>query len=376
MLKNRWLMLAMITLDAAVALAQAPTPVIRPVVSVSPVEVHADRTVTFRVWAPRASAVGVMGDFPPVPGPEAHLMTKDERGVWTVTLGPFPSNIWTYNFLIDGVQLPWELFDVPSDQPQFYSVRAVPHGTVHQARYHSKSLGVERTVYVYTPPGYPQSTTRYHPVLYLLHPAGGTGAPYWTVVGQANFILDNLIADGRAKAMVVVMPFGYPRESDRDRFGQRRESVQDHKGFEADLLGDLIPFVERSYRVSAEAGQRAIAGASMGGLQALTIGVAHLETFGWIAGFSALGGLGPDAQLATVFAPLLTDPAQSNKRIRLLWFAVGDQEKRLMIRNQEFSTLLTQHGIRHTFSPTPGWAHQVQLWRQNLHDFARLLFSR
>lgn len=302
-------------------------------------------------------------------------MTSDERGVWAVTLGPFPANIWTYNFIVDGIQLPWELFEVPADRPQFYDLRAVPHGVVHQVRYQSKSLKIDRSAYVYVPPGYSQSSTRY-PVLYLLHPAGRTGSSYWTVVGQASIILDNLIADDLAKPMVIVMPFGYPQASDRDRFGQRTEYVQNHPAFAADLLTDLIPFVERTYRVSNTPADRAIAGASMGGLQALTLGLAHLEVFNWFGGFSALGGLGPGADLATVFAPILKEPARTNRQIRLLWFSVGGNENRLLMRNQEFAALLDQRGIRHTFAPTPGWNHQVQLWRQNLYDFARLLFSR
>lgn len=316
--------------------------------------------------------MGVTGDFPPL-RPEPTRLTRDERGIWSTTLGPLSPNIWTYNFVIDGVELPWALFEVPADTPQFYNWRPIPHGTIHRVAYESKSLGIQRTAFVYTPPGY-ETTARRYPVLYLLHPAGRTGTAYWQVVGQAHVIVDNLIADRKGEPLIVVMPFGYPQVADRESFGQASEYRQDHSAFGRDLVTDLIPFVERTYRVLADPDHRAIAGASMGGLQAMILGSSNLDRFHWIGAFSGLGGLGPTPEFDTRFAGLLKDPVATNRRVRLLWFTAGDQEKAVSARNHALSQLLEASGIRHTFVTMPGWSHQPGLWRQNLHDFIQLLF--
>jgi len=347
-----------------------PSPVIEPAVVVAPVEVRTDRTVTFHLWAPRAVAVGVNAGFPPVSGPDPYVMTKNHRGVWNVTVGPLPPDIWSYQFLVDGLALGWVQFEVPASEPQFYNERPVRRGTVHISQYESKTLGLQRFVYVYTPPGYENGATRY-PALYLLHPAGN-GPSYWIDGGLAHVILDNLIAGNKAKPMVIVMPFGYPLAS--PRFGERVEYKENHTGFAADFLNDLIPFVEETYRVVAHPDQRAIAGASMGGLQALTLGLAHLDRFGWIGGFSGLGQLKSEIELNMTFAETLKSPTQINKQIGALWFSAGDLEGRVLARNQEFSTLLKQRGIRHTFVTAAGWSHQMQSWRRNLYEFAQVLF--
>lgn len=378
------LIVSILIVTARLAQTQTPalSPVIEPALSPAPVVVHSDRTVTFRVWAPRAQAVGVDTDVPPLL-PDLRVMTRDTSGVWSITVGPVPSNIWDYQFIVDGMEMPWGLYSVPASEPTFYDLRPVPHGTVHLNSYDSPSLRIQRRAYVYTPPGYETSSARY-PVLYLLHPSGRTGASYWTVAGQANVILDNLIADGKAKSMVVVMPFGYPKAEDRDHFGERTEYGENNDLFAADLLNELIPFIEMTYRVYREPSQRAIAGASMGGLQALTIGLAHLDRFRWVGSFSGLGGIANPSHdragfvhaLEQRFARVLNEKNYSNKTMRLLWFAAGDQEKGILARNQEFSALLDRHSIRHTFDVSQGWNHQPQLWRQNLHDFAQLLFVR
>ena len=380
MARTDWLLagaLAVVSLGTAAGAqtqAQTPAPVVEPRQSPRPVEVNADRSVTFRIWAPRATAVGVSGDFAVPPAPDWYAMTKDAQGVWSVTLDPLPPNVWLYSFLVDGVQLPERFFEVPGDGPQFHDVRNVPHGTIHLTHYASKSLGVQRPAYVYTPPGYERGTARY-PVLYLLHPSGRSGPQYWTKLGLMHVVLDNLIADGEARPMVVVMPFGYPQAQDRDDFPPRTEYSEDHERFATDLLQDLIPFVERTYRVVATPDHRAIAGASMGGLQALSIGLANVRHFHWVGAFSGLGGRA-NPPLESQFAALATNPAGANRAIRLLWFTAGEKETRVHARNAAFSRFLTERGVRHTFVSAPGWNHQPGLWRQGLRDFARLLFRR
>jgi enterochelin esterase family protein len=345
---------------------------------VSP-EVHADGRVTFRITAPRASEVTVSGDF--AQGRQA--LTKDPQGVWSVTVGPLAPDLYSYSFSIDslGVADPINpslklsprnsssLFEVPADQPQFFDPRPVPYGTVHLNWYQSQVLGALRCAYVYTPPGYEKGKDRY-PVFYLLHGAGDTESE-WVLVGRANLILDNLIAEGQARPMVVVMPFGYPQGT--VKLGLSAPANPDRNLFTKDLVEDLMPMVERLYRVSNQPDQRAIAGLSMGAGQSLNIGLNRLDLFHWIGAFSS-AVRGQEAELEKSYAALLANPAAANKKIRLLWIACGKQDG-LFAANRSFSDLLKKHEIKHTFVATEG-AHQWQVWRRNLNEIVPLLFAR
>jgi enterochelin esterase family protein len=342
---------------------------------VSP-EVHADRRVTLRLLAPKAAEVSVAGEL--TQGRQA--MTRGEKGLWSITVGPLDPEIYTYTFTIDGVTVPdpnnpylktgvrgtSSQVEVPGDRPLYYDPRPVPHGVVHVHWYGSKSLGSLRSVYVYTPPGYESGKGRY-PVLYLLHGAGDTESG-WVTVGRANVILDNLIAEGKARPMVVVMPFGHAQPS--VGLGSTAPANPDRSLFTRDLLEDVMPLVERLYRMSNQPDQRAIAGLSMGGGQALNIGLTRLDAFGWIGAFSsALMRMEPEK----TFADLLADPAASNKKLHLLWIACGKQDN-LFEANQRFSELLNKREIKHTFLATEG-AHQWRVWRRYLNEFAPLLFA-
>jgi enterochelin esterase family protein len=226
---------------------------------------------------------------------------------------------------------------------------------------------------VYTPPGYPAATDSL-PVLYLLHGAGGTESA-WLDVGRVDAILDNLIAAGRARPMVVVMPFGWPLAG--VRFGGTPPTFQEDPlgdvtpRVQQDLLADVIPLVETTYRVSRDPDDRAIAGLSMGGSQALLIGLTNLAMFHSVAGFSANLFRQERAALETRLADVLGDPEVSNRTVRLLWMSCGLQEP-LLPRMQDFSRLLSDHGITHTLAPIPGW-HQWQVWRRNLAELVPLL---
>jgi enterochelin esterase family protein len=256
--------------------------------------------------------------------------------------------------------------EVPADRPLYYDPRPVPRGVVHVHWYESNSLGSLRSVYVYTPPGYESGRSRC-PVFYLLHGAGDTESG-WVTVGRANVILDNLIAEGKARPMVVVMPFGHTQAS--MGLGSTALANPDRSLFTRDLLEDVMPLVERLYRVSNQPDQRAIAGLSMGGGQALNIGLTRLDTFGWIGAFSsALMRMEPEK----TFAGLLADPAASNKKLHLLWIACGKQDN-LFEANQRFSELLNKHQVKHTFVATEG-AHQWRVWRRYLNEFVPLLFG-
>jgi enterochelin esterase-like enzyme len=343
-------------------------------------EVNADRTITFRVYAPLATSVSVGGDM--IQDQPRRPMTEDSTGVWSVTLGPFAPDIYDYTFQIDDVTVldpvnpsvtlgprsSSSLIEVPGDRPELWDPQPVPHGTVHVQWYQSDVIGGLRAAYVYTPPGYEEGRERY-PVLYLMHGAGFTQEG-WTTTGRANLILDNLIARGQAKPMVVVMPFGHPQVATTLGFNEPPASDRDLVA--RDILSDVMPLVEKTYRVLTDADHRAIAGFSMGGNQSLTIGLGHPALFHWVAGFSAAIPRQEEA-LERTFATALSDPGRTNATLKLLWTACGTDDRGWFPPNQMFAKLLDQKGVRHTFVTTPG-AHQWQVWRRNLVALAPLLF--
>jgi enterochelin esterase family protein len=255
--------------------------------------------------------------------------------------------------------------EVPGDPPRVWEFQDVPHGTVRVHAYHSKSLGKRRGLYVYTPPGYDRDTGGKYPVLYLLHGAGDNEAT-WAEFGRAHWILDNLLAQKKARPMLVVMPNGHaaparPRAEAEDRRARTA-------AFERDLLEDVLPFVESHYRVRQEPGGRAVAGLSMGGGQSLSLGLNHPEVFAWVGAFSS-AVFEPERTLAKAF----DNPEETNDRLRLFWIACGKQDF-LMDRNREFDAALKKHGIRHEFHETEG-NHSWPVWRRYLAQFAPLLFQ-
>jgi len=253
--------------------------------------------------------------------------------------------------------LPWEINDVP-------------HGTVHQHFYKSGVVGDEREFYVYTPPGYDPSAGKRYPVLYLLH-GFSDEANAWTAVGRAHVILDNLIARGKAKPMLVVMPLGYgapeivarngPPLRDPNLWQRNLDKFRDV------LLTEVIPQVEKAYRVSRERNARAIAGLSMGGSESLLVGLNALNQFAWVGAFSS-GGL--SEQFDTDFPALDT---KANTQLHLLWIACGTED-RLIDTSRKLRDWLSSKGVHHTGIETPG-AHTWMVWRRNLADFAPLLFQ-
>ena len=256
--------------------------------------------------------------------------------------------------------------------PAFLQVRAVPHGALLTHAYKSKSLGTDRKMIVYTPPDYEKSTDRY-PVLYLLHGAGSDETS-WTNSGKAHVILDNLLADGKIKPLVVVMPFGYAfaRAAGAGR-GDAAENKQQREGFSRDFLEDVMPMVDATYRVYADRDHRAIAGLSLGGAQALAIGLTHTELFSRVAGFSpALGAANDPATGGVNFDTVLTDSAAINSKLKFLWVSVGTEDT-LYQSIADYSTMLSKYKIQHIFRITGG-AHTYAVWQQNLNDVAPMLF--
>lgn len=351
---------------------------------VSP-EVHRDRTVTFRFRAPQATQVQLVGEILQGRGPQA--MTKDDSGLWTITIGPVPPEIWIYNFRVHGVDVTdpsnpaikpvppgfamSSFVEVPGDSPAFYDSRAVPHGEVRMTQYESKTYGVARTLWIYTPPNYDKSTAKF-PVLYLLH---GNGEAFngWVMNGRANIILDNLIADRKAQPMIVVMPQGHALQAPNTGPLVRieGESGMFSPRFPRDLLDEVVPFVERNYRAIANPDSRAIAGLSMGGGQALSIGLSHPDQFHYVLGYSAAIG-GQFLNIDETTKAVLANPTAANSKLRLLWISVGRQDF-LFAADRQFAKVLTEGGVKNTYRETEG-AHVWSVWRNNLNESAPLLF--
>jgi enterochelin esterase family protein len=342
-------------------------------------EVAPDRTVTFRLRAPEAADVKVSGDF--VQG--AQDLKKAEDGVWSVTVGPLAPAIYNYTFRVNGVgvldpvnpaiklgeRTSESMFEVPAEKPALYDMQNVAHGTVHVNWYESKTLGVWRRIDVYTPPGYETGKGTY-PVLYLLHGSGDTETG-WVAIGRANFILDNLIAAGKAKPMIVVMPYGRARQDVYLGPTPPPSQPPDPKAFENDLLKDVMPFAEKLYRISAQPADRAIAGLSMGGGQALSVGLNHLDVFQTVGAFSAGGG-GRREGLEAQYKDLLADPAATNKKLKFFYIACGKTDG-LFAGSQALHDLLAKHDIKHTFASSEE-GHVWRNWRNYLADFVPQLF--
>ena len=349
-------------------------------------EVHPDRTVTLRFRAPGATQVEVVGEI--LQGKSSLPMTKGEDGVWTATVGPLPPEIWIYNFRIQGIDVAdpsnpaikpvppgfamSSFVEVPGETPAFYDSRPVPHGEVRMVLYESKPMGVTRWLWIYTPPDYDKNSTKY-PVLYLLH-GNGEAQNGWVMNGRANIILDNLIADKKAQPMVVVMPQGHALQGANVGPLVRLTGETDmfSKRFPQDLLEEVIPLVERNYRVYTDADHRAIAGLSMGGGQALSIGLTHPDLFHYVLGFSAAVG-GPFMNAEAEFNEALVNPEALDSKLRLLWVACGKQDF-LYQANRQFVDMLKSKGVRLQFRDTEG-SHIWSVWRKYLNETAQMLFT-
>jgi enterochelin esterase-like enzyme len=256
--------------------------------------------------------------------------------------------------------------------PPYLQVRAVPHGTVQSHPYKSKSLGTERKVVVYTPPGYEKATGRY-PVLYLLHGAGSDETS-WTQRGLAHVILDNLIADGKLKPLIVVMPFGYTvARTPGGARGDAAENKMQREGFTKDFIEDVIPLVDSTFRTYADRDHRAIAGLSLGGAQSLALGISHTELFSRVAAFSPAMGAANNPETGGIdFDKTLNDRARINGQLKLLWLSSGTEDT-LFDSIRQFSVQLSQHKVEHLFRITGG-AHTFAVWQRNLNEVAPMLF--
>ncbi len=361
------------------AAAQADQPATSNVRGAEFPRIHADRHVTFQLKAPTANKVQVMpGGGANGLGKGPFEMTRSEDGVWTATIGPAQPGFHYYWFLVDGVPVndpSSETFfgwakqssgvEVPDPALDFYDAKDVSHGDVRMHWYRSKTTGLMRRAFVYTPPGYDTSASTRYPVLYLQH-GSGESERGWTAQGRANFILDNLIAAGKAKPMIVVMENGYAVKAG----AVPTPGARGNEAFGEVVINDLIPEVDRSYRTFTDRAHRAIAGLSMGGGQAMNIGLANLDEFAFIGSFSGAGARNFD--IKTSFGGVFADPAALNKKLRLLWIGCGTEDF-LYPGSVALHKTLDAAGVQHIWFEGPG-LHDWQVWRKHLNDFAPRLF--
>ena len=328
-------------------------------------------------------------------------MTKQADGFWSAITPSLVPGLHYYTLVIDGAEVSdpgsraffggskyASAVEVPEPGSTYYSVQDVPHGQVREVWYFSKVTDSWRHALIYTPPGYDEQTKTRYPVLYLQH-GGGEDETGWVRQGHANFILDNLIAEGKARPMLVVMANGYARRAGQPAPGANRpapgspdamKAMQEMaSAFEDDVTDALIPFIDKTFRTIADRGHRAMAGLSMGGMQTFHVTLNNLDLFSHIGGFSGAGGpmvlggrlLDPKTDYNGVFA----DAAAFARKVPVLWLGVGTAEpERFRDGIRRLHASLNEAQIAHVYVESQGTDHEWQTWRRNLHDFAPRLF--
>ena len=354
--------------------------------------VHPDLRATVRIKAPEALKLelDLMKKYP---------MTKDAGGVWTATTDPLVPGFHYYSILIDGVAVcdpASETFygmgrmasgiEIPAAGEDFYQVKDVPHGEVRERSYFSKTTGGWRRIFVYTPPGYDQETQARYPVLYLQH-GGGEDERGWPNQGHMSQIMDNLIAEKKAKPMIVVMEKGYAKKAGEPEVPLRPPSgggamppdfSRMFAALEEVFIKDLIPMIDTTYRTKPDREHRAMAGLSMGGMQTFTIGLGNLDTFAYLGGFSGGGGGfgGETFDSKTAHGGVMADAKAFNDKVRVLFLSIGTAEgERFYNSVKGYRDALESAGIRTSFYESPGTAHEWHTWRRSLREFAPLLFN-
>jgi enterochelin esterase-like enzyme len=340
-----------------------------------------DLSVVFNVNAPDAVKVQIdLGKL--------YDMQKDEKGIWTVTTGKQVPGFHYYSLVIDGVKVAdpasasfygmgrmASAIDIPEEGAGFYTLQDLPHGDIRSKDYFSKTTGTWRHLNVYTPPGYDINTNISYPVLYIQH-GGGEDESGWAIQGKTNIILDNLIAEGKAKPMIVVMSNGNVSKPGVTARGYTHEAMA---VFKEEIVENVIPFIESNFRVKQGAENRAIAGLSMGGGQAFYTGLRNMDVFANVGIFSTglFGGINSPTNVEfnpeTAIPGILTNPQLFNKSLKVFYISVGEQDQRIEFTKKLIQTFNSK-GLNVVFETFPG-DHEWQVWRKSLHGFAQKLFK-
>ncbi len=375
-----WLFTAMFTLQFSV-FAQPRGPFVR-----SP-QVHENKTVTFEYLAPNAKKVMLSGQFLN----SSVDMTKGDQGIWRVTVGPIQPDIYPYNFVVDSTSVmdpgnvdyfPNERFKgsillVPGDEPRIYELKDVPHGSVTYEYYPSLE-GSTGSLVVYTPPGYDKSPEKTYPVFYLISGTTDTEETFFKV-GRINWIMDNLIAEGLAEPMIVVMPYGNTAARIAEQTGEvkpedpPRDSEASNarmKQIEDDLTNQIIPYIESEYRAISDRESRAIAGFSRGGGQTLRIAYGNMDTFAWVCSYAASASL---EDMDTDFKSVSGNPEQTNKMLKLNWVSVGNSDF-MYPSTMEYIKYMDNHKIKFQSLITSG-GHTWMNVKKYVTESAQLLFK-
>jgi enterochelin esterase-like enzyme len=359
--------------------------------------VSADGKADFRIKAPDANKVQIS-----FWGAAKFDLVKQSDGFWTTTTGPLVPGFHYYSVIVDGAEgndagshaffgggRDASGIEIPEHGATYYLPQDVPHGEVREIWYFSKVTGTWRHALIYTPPGYDTQLKSRYPVLYLQH-GGGEDETGWIKQGHANFILDNLIAAGKSKPIIIVMAYGYARRVgyvDPDLTGkpfgspEMMKAMQEmSQAFEDDETQVLIPFVDAHFRTLTDRDHRAMAGLSMGGMQTFQVTFDHLDLFSYIGGFSGAAGQlmmsNRSLDTKTDLNGALADPAAFSKRVHLLWLGVGTEEPANMKAGIErLNTSLEDAKVQHVFYESPGTSHEWQTWRRDLNEFAPKLFQ-
>ncbi len=340
-----------------------------------------DLRVMFKVDTPNAGKVQIdLGKM--------YDMNKDDKGVWTVTTEPQEPGFHYYSLVVDGVKVAdpasesfygtgrmSSAIDIPEAGVDFYTITDIPHGDIRSKSYFSKTTGTWRNINIYTPPGYDKNINEKYPVLYIQH-GGGEDERGWAEQGKTNIILDNLIAEGKAVPMLVVIPNGNVSKPGTNAPGYSEEAMT---YFKEEIFENVIPFIESNYRVKTDAANRAIAGLSMGGGQAFYTGLRNIEMFANVGIFSSglFGGIGRQATTEfnpeTIIPGILTKSQSFNEKIKVFYISVGEGDPRIEYTKKLIDTF-KRSGLRVEFASFPG-GHEWQVWRKSLHDFAQKLFK-
>ena len=356
-------------------------------------EVKEDHSVTFRLQAPNAKEVKISGDWMPAEGwtPGSVAMTKDEKGLWSYTTAALSSDLYGYSFSVDGMKTTdpnnvylirdvasvTNVFMVSGGKADLYKVTKVPHGSVTRRWYNSPGNGMERRMTIYTPAGYETGKDKY-PVLYLLHGMGGDEEA-WIALGRTSQILDNLIAQGKAKPMIVVMTNGNvaqeaaPGESSLGMYKPTFQLPNTMDGKFEETFTDVIKFVESNYRVKADKADRAIAGLSMGGYHSLHISRYYPNTFDYVGLFSAAIMTDPKNTSKVYENFDSTLKSQMTNGYKLYWIGIGKAD--FLYKNvSDYRAKLDVIGMKYTYRESEG-GHTWTNWRVYLSEFAPLLFK-